>query len=224
MKFKSIATIVASGIFAAASFSALAADLPRPSYKAPVYSAPPAFSWTGFYLGINGGYGFGTANWVTPPPSSFDTSGYLVGATLGYNLQTGSIVWGLEADYDFSTVKGDDANAICAGPSGGCNTKMKSFATGRGRIGYAFGNYLPYITAGAAYANFENLDFASESKSKFGWTAGLGLEYAFMAVWSAKFEYLYADFGTMTCETCSFPAQDIQNKVSVVRVGLNYRF
>ena len=41
----------------------LAADLPRPAYKAApaVYVAP--FSWTGFYLGINGGYAGGHSSW-----------------------------------------------------------------------------------------------------------------------------------------------------------------
>jgi outer membrane immunogenic protein len=145
-------------------------------YKAPVYTAP-ILTWSGFYVGVNAGYGFGTADWVTPPPSKFNTTGYVVGGTLGYNYQFSSFVLGAEGDFDFSTVKGNDGNAVCAGPSGGCNTKMKYMATARARFGYAFDRFLPYLTGGLAYANFENSDFASETKSKLGWTAGVGLEH-----------------------------------------------
>src|SRR6185437_2529291 len=89
-----------------------AADLPRPAYKAPAYVAAP-FSWSGFYVGINGGYGWGTSSWSNGAVfGNFDTKGYLAGGTLGYNLQTGVWVWGLEADLDYSTLKGTDCGVI----------------------------------------------------------------------------------------------------------------
>jgi len=54
-----------AGLLAAAVVTpSLAADLPRPAYKAPIYVAP--FSWSGFYVGINGGYGFGRSSWTNP--------------------------------------------------------------------------------------------------------------------------------------------------------------
>ena len=59
----------------------------------------PGFSWTGFYAGINGGYGFGKSDWSgTVTNGSTKPKGALAGVTLGYNLQTGSWVWGLEGD------------------------------------------------------------------------------------------------------------------------------
>ncbi|MEI9804986.1 MAG: hypothetical protein WDN48_11640 [Pseudolabrys sp.] len=70
---------------------AQAADLPRQSYKAPAYSAPSYANWNGFYVGINGGYGFGKSNWDVPAVSP-SPKGALVGGTLGYNFQTGT--WG----------------------------------------------------------------------------------------------------------------------------------
>jgi outer membrane immunogenic protein len=200
--------------------AAQAADIPS---KAPAYSAPSYFSWTGFYIGLNGGYGFGTADWPTPPPTSFKATGYLAGVTLGYNYQTGSWVWGLEGDVDYSSLKGTETTVCGASP--GCETKLKYFGTARGRIGYAWDRWLPYLTAGAAFGNIENSGpGGSETKTKLGWTAGLGVEYAFMGAWSAKLEYLYADLGTMTCSTCFAVSQDIKFKANIVRAGVNYRF
>src|SRR5471032_2601021 len=101
---KRLMLAVCSGLLAAAvATPSLAADLPRPAYKAPfkagknpVYVAP--FSWTGFYVGAYGGYGFGKTSWTNIGGTSgdFDIKGALVGGTVGYNLQTGGWVWGLE--------------------------------------------------------------------------------------------------------------------------------
>lgn len=74
-----------------------AAEIARPVYKSPAFVAP-VFTWTGFYVGVNAGYGFGNSDW--DPGPSFNTKGALVGGTLGYNLQTGSYVWGIEGDFD----------------------------------------------------------------------------------------------------------------------------
>jgi opacity protein-like surface antigen len=85
---------------------------------------------------------------------------------------------------------------------------------------------LPFITGGAAYGSEKaTLAGASESKAKFGWTAGAGVEYAFLGSWSAKLEYLYVDLGKWSCSatTCGV-ASDVTFKTSLVRVGLNYRF
>src|ERR1044071_8177168 len=94
-----------------------AADIARPIYKGPAFVAP-VFTWTGFYVGINAGYGFGSSNW-DPGPNP-DTNGFLIGGTLGYNLQTGSFVWGIEADLDWTDMKGD---------SGGVETRVPYFGT-----------------------------------------------------------------------------------------------
>ena len=65
-----------------------AADLPR---KAPAYYVAPFFSWSGFYVGINGGYGWGNSSWtnIGGTTGDFRVKGALAGATLGFNLQTG---------------------------------------------------------------------------------------------------------------------------------------
>ena len=187
---------VGAGLVAVSMVSpSLAADLSRPAYKAPMYVAP--FSWTGFYVGINGGYGWGKTNWSNVFGSSgdFNVKGGLVGGTVGYNLQTGAFVWGLEGDLDASWIKGSATNAFCGAV--GCETRNRWLATGRGRIGYAWDRFLPYITGGVAFGDIRMTPAAgtSETKSKVGYTLGGGVEYAFLGAWSAKIEYLYVDLG-----------------------------
>ena len=84
-----------------------------------------------------------------------------------------------------------------------CETSNDWLATFRGRIGYAFDRWLPYITGGGAYGNVKATVSvpiaglsASASNNQFGWTVGAGLEYAFLGNWTAKIEYLYVDLGS----------------------------
>ena len=217
-----------TGIAAAALLSAVAAaqaaDLPQPSYKAPAYSSPAYANWTGFYVGLNAGYGFGKSNWDIPAVSP-SPKGFLGGGTVGYNLQTGTWLWGLEADFDMSTMKG---SADCLG--GSCETKNSWLATARGRIGYAgWNNWLPYLTGGLAMGDIKAASPAgSASKTKLGYVLGAGVEYAFMSNWSAKLEYLYADLGKFDCGvSCGAPvgtADNVSFKANIIRAGVNYRF
>jgi outer membrane immunogenic protein len=225
---KRIALIVAAGLLAIATASpAVSSDLPRPSYKAPIYSAP-GFSWSGFYVGINGGYGWGTSAWSsavttgTPKPT-----GGLVGGTLGYNYQIGTWVLGLEGDFDAAWLKGTDGSGsgVCTGV--GCQSNATWLATARGRIGYAWDRWLPFITGGAAFDSLKMTPAGgtSTTQTKIGWTIGGGVEYAFYQAWSAKLEYLYADLGNANCAaaTCGIDT-NVKFKPNIVRVGVNYRF
>jgi outer membrane immunogenic protein len=193
-----------------APVAAQAADLgPAPSYKAPAYVAPSYATWSGFYVGVNGGYGFGSADGTG---FSVDPKGFLVGGTVGYNLQTGVWVWGIEGDFDYSAMKDD---------TGGTEVKLPWFATVRGRIGYAgWGSLMPYITGGAAIAKLEvDTGVAKDSDTRVGWTIGAGVEYALFSNWSVKLEYLYADLGTF-----DIGGTDVDFNTHIVRAGLNYRF
>src|SRR5882724_752060 len=94
--------------------SATAADLPpryQPYAPAPVYS--PAFSWTGFYLGINGGGAWGRSQW--DGLDKFDISGGLIGGTIGYNWQINQFVLGVEGDVDWSGIRGQTTFACPPG-------------------------------------------------------------------------------------------------------------
>jgi len=221
------ASIAAVALFAV-PFSAQAADVP---VKAPYYKAQPSsmvsyYNWTGFYVGLNAGYGFGDSKWDIPPIKN-SPKGFLIGGTAGYNWQAGAWVYGLEGDFDWSGVKGHTA---CA-PGGDCTTDSQWLATFRGRVGYAFDRFLPYITAGGAMSHVKATNSGATpgllgaSATPLGWTGGVGLEYAFLGNLTAKVEFLYVDLGKFNCVACSGAlTDDVTFKESIIRGGLNYRF
>jgi len=211
-------------------FALRAADMQqRYTPPAPVY-VEPIFTWTGFYVGLNGGYARGKAD-ISDATSAFTTNtetGWLLGATAGYNYQSGRAVWGLEGDIDYAWLKGNTSNTVgsCVG-GGGCEIKHTLFGTARGRLGYTWDRVMPYLTGGAAFGSVKITapTGSSETQSKIGWTVGGGAEYAFSHAWSVKGEYVYADIGKSTCSaTVCGIATDFEVKAHVFRGGLNYRF
>jgi outer membrane immunogenic protein len=223
MKRNMIRAGIAVAALLVAPIAARAADFPRSSYKAPEYVAP--FSWTGFYVGLNAGYGWGNSNW-SGSGDDFQVApkGFMGGGTLGYNWQTGAFVLGLEGDIDYMNLKGTAPSEFCAT----CTFKDTWLGTLRGRVGYSFDRWLPYLTAGAAYGNvYMATNNGSATGTKQGWTAGAGVEYAFAGAWSAKLEYLYVDLGSVTCAqaACGFATDEsVSFKANIVRAGVNYRF
>lgn len=163
-------SLLASALFIASP--ALAADLTYEPVPAPAAAAP--FSWTGFYVGLNAGYGWGdidttkssmttTGRLVGVPQGSFPSDTYLGadgsasvdgllgGAQVGYNYQVGTWVFGAEADYQ--AVDLDTSSSFLgsvAGPYYETSAELQSFGTVRGRIGYAIDNVMIYGTAGLA--------------------------------------------------------------------------
>jgi outer membrane immunogenic protein len=202
--------------------SALAADLPRamPPTRAPIFV--PGYSWTGFYVGINGGGAWGRSDW-SGFASDNDVSGGLVGVTAGYNWQSGQWVFGLEGDIDWSNIKGNFTNAAC--PTG-CETKNSWLGTARGRLGYAFDRVMPYVTGGAAFGDVRatQAGIGSTTETNVGWTVGAGIEAAVIANWTAKLEYLYVDLGDVSCAACLPAASNADFRAHVLRAGLNFRF
>src|SRR6516162_3934637 len=111
-----IATLLLAGGLVAAGCAA-AADLSvAPLYKAPPPQATPLYNWTGFYLGVNGGGGWGQSWWQSPS-TTIDLSGAQLGGTAGYNMQFGNAVLGVEGDLDWSNLKGTSRTVLCPGCS-----------------------------------------------------------------------------------------------------------
>jgi outer membrane immunogenic protein len=201
-----------------------AADLSvAPLYKAPPVVAAPAYNWSGVYVGVNGGGGWGTSNWDTA--GGFSVSGGVIGGTAGVNWQIGHAVLGLEGDVDWSSLKGNTTSALCPA---GCTTNNDWLATVRGRAGYAFDRFLPYVTGGLAAGDIKasTPGLAGASQTAAGWTAGGGVELALTNNWTAKAEYLHVDLGNMNCGfSCGVVANNnVSLKSDLVRGGMNFRF
>jgi outer membrane immunogenic protein len=227
------------GALALVAFAApaIAADMPT---KAPIIKAPmSAWSWTGFYAGVNAGYGsthsyiFEDCQDCVPnpilPQGTFDAKGFIGGAQLGYNYQVNSLVLGVEGDFDYFGAKASGLGLN----NGYINTvHYHWFATARGRLGWAIDKALVYVTGGGAFANIShsslNPEGADATTTRTGWIVGGGLEYAFAPHWTVKGEYLYADLGTTVLHGTFSPPRpiyfDYQDKVKIFRVGVNYLF
>ena len=227
MKRLLLASVGSAVLTAAAAF---AADMP-PSRSLPMPRAPtyvPFFSWNGFYIGGQAGYGFGQSKWTDSVTGAstgdFDIDGALAGGTLGYNVQLGGWVFGIEADAAWTNIKGSTTTNCPAG----CTTSSDWLGTARARVGYAFDRFMPFVSGGASFGDVSGSNGAGGSFSdvKTGWTAGGGLEYAFLGNWSAKFEYLYVDLGKAGCDAaCSAGSPfDVTFTSHIIRGGLNYRF
>jgi outer membrane immunogenic protein len=220
------------GLLTLTSLPAGAADMAaRIPTKAPVMAPEPAWNWTGFYVGVNGGYGWANSTHTDvfgATTGSFKQNGGLIGGTIGYNWQTSPAVLGLEADLDWARINGSSAGCF----SGSCFTNMQAFGTARGRLGYAINNWMPFIAGGAAFADIragQNGVLGTTGEQwRVGWTIGGGIEALFAPNWSAKIEYLYADFGNATAvgytPVGGFAVSATERNVNIVRAGINYHF
>jgi outer membrane immunogenic protein len=212
--------LASAGLLALGVVSASAADLPRQMpAKAPAYIPPPPYNWTGFYIGLNGGGGWGHSDYSAPLTDSSSLSGGLVGGTVGYNYQMGQVVFGLEGDIDWADLRGSTTCAVATS----CETRNDWLATARGRLGYAFDRFLPYVTGGAAFGDIKTsvTGFPDTTATRTGWTLGGGIEYAISGPWTAKVEYLHVDLGNAGT---SVPGANASYTADIVRGGINYRF
>lgn len=219
MKRPLLAALLAVGALGAAP-CAHAADLSlAPLYKAPPSEVSQAYNWTGFYLGLNGGGGWGDSHWQGI--GHFDLSGGELGGTAGYNWQLGQTVLGVEGDMDWSHLTG-----TC--PGGICSTSDSWLSTVRGRVGYAFDRFLPYITGGLATGDIRAATpgLPGGSATNAGWTVGGGVEIALPGNWSAKAEYLHVDLGSFNCgvDCGGAPNENVSLRDNVFRAGVNYHF
>lgn len=204
------------------SSAASAADIPRKAlpYSSPVYGPV----WSGFYAGVNAGYGWATYDTTL---GTDKMKGFLGGAQVGYNWQIGSFVLGAEGDIQYSAQKRTET-AVIGGVTFTGEEKVPWFGTARGRVGYAFDSIMVYGTGGAAWSNFKTSISAagltvSTETTKMGWTAGGGVEWMFMPRWSVKAEYLYIDSGTTSLTIAGVTASG-KLKDNVARLGVNYHF
>jgi outer membrane immunogenic protein len=235
--------------------TALAADLP--DTKAPPAIAPPpapvpAFSWTGLYVGVNGGYGFDHFSfpyYYGPPggleggTNAINSGGVVLGGQVGYNYQLsnlpfiGHAVVGVEVDSDWADIGGSTSLATAFGPLS-FGARFENFGTARGRVGYDFNRLLLYITGGLTYATSQASYVAngvggSVTATRSGvfpniGVAGAGAEYAITNNLSLRIEYLY-DFSGARYELFSPTPTTIiefgtRSMYHFARLGVDYKF
>jgi outer membrane immunogenic protein len=247
MRTRIVFLLAATGLSLALARPASAADLSLPPiYKAP--PLPPVFSWTGWYVGVNGGGGWGQTNHtatagITGIPGlpalttgNFNTRGGLAGGTVGYNYQMGPWLLGAEADLDWSNIRGT-FNGLVTIPGGSApfslSSQLQWLETTRVRAGVVWDHALFYGTAGAAMGGLNasvNASpaasglgvavTASDTQTRFGWTAGAGVEYAFTSYLSGKVEYLYVGLGSQN----QIVVDSVKFSTNIVRGGLNLHF
>ncbi len=135
---------------------ALGADM---AVKAPPLKAPiaPPYSWTGWYIGANAGYGVGQGSGTFASGPSFETfnampAGAFGGGQLGFNYQIMSFVLGAETDIQGASIADTRTCLLnCTARSSALiDQKLNWFGTTRARLGLANGPVLSYVTAGAA--------------------------------------------------------------------------
>jgi outer membrane immunogenic protein len=219
----------------------MAADLggaPRRSIKDEPLPYVPAVSWTGLYVGAHVGYAWSDVDWQYQLTPGFATNhqgeGGLVGGQIGYNLQVNQFVFGIEADLSGAWV---DGSTLCPNPGFSCGHNVNWLGSLRGRAGAAVnGNRtLLYVTAGGALAD---VDYAATdvatgatfgtgfSDRHWGWVAGAGVEHMLTPNLTARIEYLYYGFDTVTAPagTLGAGATALDLTTQTVRFGLNLKF
>jgi outer membrane immunogenic protein len=255
-----------ASFFGGAAFAAIlsmgvgfAADMPA---KAP--AAQPAYQWSGCYAGLNAGGGASASSFTTtvgagtflvgsdPATVSSDGTGsgsgsnFLGGGQAGCNWQSGTVVFGVEGDFDYYRSNSNflnNTNTLAAGTPFAVGQSLKTdyLATIRPRIGIAADRDFGYVTGGVAFTEAHYSESYSDgaggigagAASQFltGWTAGAGWEHAWSEHLTFRIEYLFAGFGTTTAAgfiTGLGESNPLHGSgdliIQVARAGVNFKF
>ncbi|MEN3931616.1 outer membrane protein [Microvirga sp. W0021] len=245
MKRLLVTLLAATGL----SSAAFASDLPYGSnnnYYAPAQS----FTWAGFYAGLNAGYGWNTSDdnkindhfGTLSYGGSKKSDGFTGGLQIGYNFQSGSIVYGLEADLNMANLRRRDSgfgNYTGKAETYSVSSKTSWFGTIRPRLGFAVTDrFLVFATGGLAYGKVKlNSEYqtgfyqlgGNNDDMRWGWTLGAGVEYAITNNLTIKGEYAYIDLSDKSHTwqgRTNFNAMTVKDSPSfqVLRAGVNYKF
>jgi outer membrane immunogenic protein len=208
--------------------------------------ATPLYDWSGFYVGVYGGGGFGNHNYNNGTPNGFanylinyDSTGGIGGGEVGYNVQSGDIVVGVEAGGFWSGIKGSDLSQFNAGalPIAAVDaTSLRWGGTFLARGGYAIDRLLLFFTGGWVYGDLLHTSTAvgfpidQFDNHRSGLAAGAGIAYAITNNVIGKFEYRYYDFGSYSRP--GFPVltpngqlpYTVNSTYSVLTLGLDFKW
>jgi outer membrane immunogenic protein len=238
--------LIALSMAAPASAADMAA---RPYTKAPAPMVAAMYDWSGFYLGVNGGYGWSRKCWdFTTPAGAFvaaegchDADGGTVGGQIGYRWQASQWVFGLEAQGNWADFQG--SNVSLAFPAFSNETRVDAFGLFTGQVGVAFNNALLYVKGGAAVTSDRYRAFSTATgavvtnnvdDTRWGAVVGVGLEYGFAPNWSFAVEYdhlfmqdktyTFINNGVAGAAGTLFGTDRIRQDVDLVTARINYRW
>ncbi|WP_025038556.1 outer membrane beta-barrel protein [Bradyrhizobium sp. DOA9] len=221
--------------------SAFAADLaaqPLCTKAPPAVIAVALYDWSGFYAGVNGGWGLSQNSWDfagTNPEGSHDSSGGTVGGQLGYRWQIGQTVLGVEGQGNWADFRGSNVSAVFSNTDN--RTSTEAFGLITGQIGYAINNVLLYAKGGAAIVSSRyevnsiasGVRLGSADTTRFGGVVGAGFEVNLTPNWSAGLEYDHvfmptSDVGFAAAGGGTLGNDRIHQELDLVTARLNYKF
>lgn len=230
---------------------AFAADLPYA--KAPPVTAP-VYDWTGVYIGVFGGGGYGNHNVNNATgqavpfadyTANYSSTGAVAGGDIGYNWQSGSFVAGIEGNLAWTGIKGNDAVQFNAGAFPGVTAVDADNLRWTGSLlvkaGYAIDRWLLYFDGGYAFGDIQHTNTppvgAGLPVDKFnvtgnGLTGGGGIAYAVTNNIIAKFDYRYTSFNGYNRPALAATGLTTNGQLSystvstysVVTVGVDFKF
>lgn len=219
-----LAGVAGVSLVSAASAADLIISEPAP---APVV-VDTSGNWDGAFIGAFAGYGWGTLTdedglfTSATEAVDYDGEGWQVGVNAGYNFTVSeALVAGIVADVAWSDLNGENT-------TDGVSYKTDWTGSIRGRLGIDAGAFLPYVTAGVAFANntatFDNgVDpVVEDTQVHTGWTAGAGVEFAVADNVSLDLQYRYSDYGTKTYDLGG--DTDLSLTSHAITAGVNFRF
>jgi outer membrane immunogenic protein len=248
----------AAALSVCAASSVLAADFPPyaappPPGPAPYYVPPPVvppYSWGGFYVGGNLGAGWsGVGTFSDSAGSAFSSttsSTFVGGGQFGLNYEFYSgVVIGAEVMFDWApntqnTLNISNPVPAPLGSSATATINSRWLTTVTGELGYAWDRVLVYGKAGGAWVGADTPNLTtpggvvfpvSGNSSNSGWTAGIGLAWAFAGPWSVRAEYDFVGLSNQTFTVAPGPApfggdtiNSNNRNIQLLTVGLNYKF
>ena len=213
-------TLASAGFLIALAAPAFAAD------PMAVPMTEPGFDWTGYYAGLQGGYGWGKSD-IDAGGSSVDVSpdGGFVGGHVAGLWQFDQAVIGAEAELNYAHLNGTGELA----PGNVFGTDIKWFGSVNAKAGYAMDRVLVYGIGGVAFAGIEtsqNLGSSfDDTQTHVGWTLGAGVDYALTDKFVVGAQYRYYDFGSEHYDGANgFADRDQDVKLNAVSINLSYKF
>jgi outer membrane immunogenic protein len=198
----------------------------------------PAYSWTGFYIGLHGDYSWGDSHATVA--GKLKTHGGGAGVQAGYNWQLSALMVGFEVDGTVGKLRSKE-DPFFDGKDATLQTEQRWSGTARLRVGLPLGgmplanNVLLYGTGGLAVARWQTVlreteflgnDFQQDSKTHFGWVAGAGVEMPIWGNLTGRLEYLHTEYGKKKTNLLTDDGDllKLDHNVNTVRLGFNLRF